>query len=61
MAEINYDKFEKSLKRLEERYKYYQDNKSTIASDINFTESVRESCIQRFEICLDTAWKHIKK
>ncbi len=31
MSEINYDKFENSLKRLEERYKYYQDNKNTIA------------------------------
>lgn len=61
MSEINYDKFENSLKRLEERYKYYQKKKNNISNDIDFIESVRESCIQRFEICLDTAWKHIKK
>jgi nucleotidyltransferase substrate binding protein (TIGR01987 family) len=61
MSEINYNKFENSLKRLEERYKFYQKNKDNISNDIDITESIKESCIQRFEICLDTAWKHIKK
>ena len=61
MSEINYDKFENSLKRLEERYKYYQENKDNIASDINFIESVEESCIQRFEICFEMLHVHLKK
>ena len=24
-------------------------------------ESIKESCIQRFEICFDTSWKHLRK
>ena len=61
MSEINYDKFENSLKRLEERYKYYQENKNNIANDINVIESVEESCIQRFEICFEMLHVHLKK
>jgi nucleotidyltransferase substrate binding protein (TIGR01987 family) len=29
--------------------------------EIFLIESVKESCIQRFEICFDTSWKHIGK
>ena len=61
MPEINYDKFEKSLRRLEERYRYYQENKNSISTDINFLESVEESCIQRFEICFEMLHVHLKK
>ena len=24
-------------------------------------ESIKESCIQGFEVCFDTAWKHLRK
>lgn len=58
MSDINYDKFKESLARLEERYKDYIKH-----SDLDgfLKESVRESCIQRFEVCFDTSWKHIRK
>ena len=59
MSDINYDKFKQSLSRLEERYNDY-----VIHSELKegfLIESVKESCIQRFEICFDTSWKHIGK
>jgi nucleotidyltransferase substrate binding protein (TIGR01987 family) len=61
MSEVNYTKFKDSLSRLQERYAYYLATKDEIARDIDITESIKESCIQRFEICFDTSWKHLKK
>lgn len=58
MAEINYNKFRDSLVRLEERYKDYENHRGL---ETFLEESVEESCIQRFEVCFDTAWKHLKK
>lgn len=61
MSELNYDKFRDSLKRLEERYEDYKkslNRPELLASD---RESIKESCIQRFEVCFDTTWKHLKK
>lgn len=58
MSDINYNKFKESLSRLEERYKDYIKH-SNLEGFLN--ESVKESCIQRFEICFDTSWKHIGK
>ncbi|MHA1540906.1 MAG: HI0074 family nucleotidyltransferase substrate-binding subunit [Alphaproteobacteria bacterium] len=58
---INYDKLKSSLKRLEERYgdfKKTKNRKELLKSDV---EAIKESCIQRFEICIDTTWKHLKK
>ncbi len=61
MININYTKLKDSLTRLEERYEDYLkslNRKELLKSDI---ESIKESCIQRFEICIDTTWKHLKK
>ena len=58
MSDINYDKFKQSLARLEERYNDYVKHSELSGFLI---ESVKESCIQRFEICFDTSWKHIRK
>jgi nucleotidyltransferase substrate binding protein (TIGR01987 family) len=61
VSEINYNKFKESLARLQERYNDYlaaQSRTELLPSD---KESIQESCIQRFEICLDTSWKHLKK
>ena len=61
MTNTNYDKLEKALHRLEERYNDYQvsfNRAELIESD---KEALKESCIQRFEICFDTLWKHLKK
>jgi nucleotidyltransferase substrate binding protein (TIGR01987 family) len=59
MTKINYDKLKNSLMRLTERFDDYQNNKDHLQDYL--LESVKESCIQRFEICMDTAWKHLKK
>lgn len=52
MDEINYDKLEKSIASLERAINEYH---------INPSEFVQDSCIKRFEICLDTCWKYMKK
>lgn len=58
MTDINYDKFRDSLIRLQERYNDYLEHRELKGF---LAESVKESCIQRFEICFDTSWKHLKK
>ena len=61
MSETNYNKFKESLARLQERYNDYlaaQNRTELLPSD---KESIQESCIQRFEVCLDTSWKHLRK
>lgn len=60
MTETNYDKFRDSLQRLEERYGYYLEKKEA-ALEAEMLESIKESCIQRYEVCFDTTWKHLKK
>jgi hypothetical protein len=59
MAKINYDKFQKSLMRLEEQYKEYLLHHDQLEDYLE--DALKESCIQRFEVCLDTAWKHLHK
>jgi len=59
MTETNYKKFKDSLARLEERYNEYLKEKDSLPKHL--VESMKESCIQRFEICFDTSWKHLKK
>lgn len=61
MSDINYDKFKNSLKRLEERYNDYKVSCNRVDLLPSDRESIKESCIQRFEVCFDTAWKHLKK
>ena len=61
MSETNYNKFKESLARLEERYSYYLKNKNNVLFDSEIQESIKESCIQRFEVCFDTTHKHLKK
>ena len=58
MTKTNYNKFRDSLARLQERYKDYENHKELEAF---LEESIKESCIQRFEVCFDTTWKHLKK
>ena len=56
---ISYEKFELSLKRLEEQHENYQ-MLDTSLSELN-QEAVAESVIQRFEICYDCLWKTLKR
>jgi nucleotidyltransferase substrate binding protein (TIGR01987 family) len=58
---IDYEKFQKSLKHLEEQYKNFitLDDKDYL-SEID-KEGIAESVIQRFETCYDTLWKVLKR
>jgi len=58
---VEYEKFKKSLKRLEEQYQNFLKIKSEDTISVLTKEAVRESVIQRFETCYDTIWKHLKK
>jgi galactokinase/mevalonate kinase-like predicted kinase len=57
--EIHVQKFRDALSRLEERYHDYVQYKDWVPAFL--VESLKESCIQRFAMCFDTAWKHMKK
>lgn len=56
---IDYDKFQLSLKRLEEQYANYQNLDATLPGFIQ--EAVPESVIQRFETCYDCLWKVLRR
>lgn len=56
---VNYEKLQKSLKRLQERYEEYQNLDESIPEYMK--ESVSESVIQRFEICFETLWKTLRR
>ena len=58
---IDYEKFQKSLKHLDEQYKNYLtlDEKEYL-TEID-KEGIAESVIQRFETCYDSLWKVLKR
>ena len=56
---IDYDNFQKSLKRLEEQYKNYRDLDDSLP--VVTQEAIAESVIQRFETCYDCLWKVLKR
>ena len=56
---IEYDKFQKSLKHLEEQYENYKSLDANQPKLIQ--EAVAESVIQRFETCYDCMWKVLKR
>ena len=56
---IDYDKFQLSLKRLEEQHNNYRQQDPTL-SDLN-REAIAESVIQRFETCYDCMWKVLRR
>ena len=56
---IDYDKFRRSLKRLEEQYANYRNpNVSRPSLD---QEGIAESVTRRFRICYDCLWKVLKR
>ncbi len=58
---IDYDKFQKSLKHLEEQHKNYINiEEKPFLTEID-KEGIAESVIQRFETCYDTLWKVLKR
>ncbi len=58
---IDYEKFQKSLKHLEEQYKNYLSlDEKEFLTELD-KEAIAESVIQRFETCYDTLWKILKR
>lgn len=56
---INYEKFLKSLTRLEDQHRNYQTLDPCL--DELIKEAIKESVIQRFETCYDSVWKVLKR
>ena len=56
---IEYDKFQMSLKRLEEQHANQQESAASLPKLIQ--EAIAESVIQRFETCYDCLWKVLKR
>ena len=56
---IEYDKFQLSLKRLEEQYGNYRQFDNSLPELTQ--EAIAESVIQRFETCYDCLWKVLKR
>ena len=61
MSEINYDKLRDSLSILEKSYNDYLEYKDNSSFDNDMHESIKESCIQRFEVCIDISRRHLRK
>ena len=58
-AAIDYDKFRRSLKRLEEQYANYRN--PDVARPSLDQEGIAESVIRRFRICHDCLWRVLKR
>ncbi len=58
---IVYDKLEKSLKHLGLQFENYQHLDEREDLSVLDREAIAESVIQRFEICYDMLWKHLKR
>ena len=56
---IEYDKFQMSLKRLEEQYENYRQSDDSLPELTQ--EAIAESVIQRFETCYDCLWKVLRR
>ncbi len=58
-ARIDYSKFTSSLQRLEEQHQHLVYDTDSQPDWV--LEGTRESVIQRFEVCMDTCWKTLKR
>lgn len=58
---IDYSRLIKSLKHLEAQYNNFLTIGSRTDLGVLEKEAVKESVIQRFEICYDTLWKTLKR
>ena len=56
---IEYDKFQMSLKRLEEQYGNFRELDDSLPELTQ--EAIAESVIQRFETCYDCLWKVLRR
>ena len=58
-AAIDYEKFRRSLKRLEEQYANYRN--PDVARPALDQEGIAESVVRRFRICHDCLWRVLKR
>lgn len=58
---IDYSRFIKSLKNLEAQYSNFLTIGSRTDLGVLEKEAIKESVIQRFEICYDALWKTLKR
>lgn len=56
---IDYEKFQKALKRLQEQHAHYREARDDLPRWMH--EALAESVIQRFEVCYDSLWKVLKR
>ncbi len=56
---IQYDKFQKSLKHLENQYNNFVNMDKDLPEITK--EAIGESVVQRFEVCYDCMWKVLKR
>lgn len=56
---IQYDKFQKSLKHLENQYDNFINIDDALPEITK--EAIEESVVQRFEVCYDCMWKVLKR
>lgn len=59
MQQIDFSKFQLSLKRLEEQFENYSDLDESWPELMR--DGIAESVIQRFETCYDCLWKVLKR
>ncbi|WP_053406813.1 HI0074 family nucleotidyltransferase substrate-binding subunit [Persicobacter sp. CCB-QB2] len=57
--ELNFDRFRLSFARLDAQWVNFQKIDNTLP--VITQEAIRESVIQRFEVCYDCLWKVLKK
>jgi len=58
---MNYDKLQKSLRHLELQYRNLESQGARAELNYLDREAIQESVIQRFEVCYDMMWKHIRR
>ncbi|MCY4524888.1 MAG: nucleotidyltransferase substrate binding protein [Halobacteriovoraceae bacterium] len=56
---IKYDNFKKALGRLKEQNNLYK--QEDVEKPHRYTDSAKESLVQRFETCYDCLWKTLQK
>jgi len=58
---MNYDKLQKSLRHLELQYRNLESQGARAELNYLDREAIQESVIQRFVVCYDMMWKHIRR
>ena len=60
MSIMDYQKLRQSLQRLDSQHRYLESGEYSDLPALA-REAIPESVIQRFEVCFDMLWKHLKR